>query len=904
MNSIPDIQSPDFKLLFESVPGLYLILSPDLIILNASDTYLRATMTKRDEIIGHHLFDVFPDNPNDADATGTKNLKASLDRVIEKHIPDIMRIQKYDVAKPGSQGKIFEERYWSPVNSPVLDKSGKLVYIIHRVEDVTEFVKLKQKVGRNSEKGTVQPRTEDSFWKKHTGSLGFAIVTIFIILITTAFYFQEKEVNSSKDWVIHTYKVLGHIQALSKKIDDITLSVRSYIIMGDEEYLKPYKKVISLTADNPNSSGTSDLSIFGEIFLLKELTFDNPTQQRSLDELKDTMKERLDYLAGVIELRKTQGIDAVIKQAYVTKGREQLDNIYRLMDIITLHENQLLAERTKENEHTSHVNHIFVFSGIVIFYMGLMLSLYFMQLHARRAQKMEMEIYFRAEEISKSNEKLQTLNQEVSDSRTYLKNIINHIPDPIFVKDMQHRWVEGNGALWDLFGKQENELLGKSDYDFFPKEEADVFWQKDEEVFVSRKSNTNIENFTDAAGMTHIISTKKACFNGPKGNPILVGVIRDITELTRIQEELKKANSEARGLLASIVEYSEDAIMSNTLDGIISSWNRGAEQLFEYSAEEIIGKHIFLIMPEERQKEEQIIVNQLREDKHIEHFETIRKTKDGRRIPISLTTSPLYDVNGTVIGASKIARDITNRKQTEASMIHYMQELERSNQELDDFAYIASHDLKEPLRGLFNHATFLLEDYKDTLDADGVRRLQRLSYLSQRMERLVNDLLYFARLGRAELAVQETNPNDVVNEIKQMMEFSLKERNAHITVHPMPNIICDKTKITEVFRNLITNAMKYNDKAEPSIEVGYLEKQGEHKEVFYVKDNGVGIEKEFYQEIFRIFKRLQQSSDKETGTGVGLTFVKKIVERHKGQVWLESELGKGSVFYFNINQGV
>ena len=240
--------------------------------------------------------------------------------------------------------------------------------------------------------------------------------------------------------------------------------------------------------------------------------------------------------------------------------------------------------------------------------------------------------------------------------------------------------------------------------------------------------------------------------------------------------------------------------------------------------------------------------------------------------------------------------------------IVYMGELERSNQELDDFAYIASHDLKEPLRGLFNHATFLLEDYRDKIDEDGVRRLTRLGLLCQRMERLINDLMYFSRLGRAELAVQVTDPNAIIAEIQQMMETVLSERHARIVVpRVLPGIVCDKPRVTEVFRNLISNAVKYNDKPERIVEIGFLgsveTRQGSEKNIFYVKDNGIGIDPEYHQEIFRIFKRLQNAPDgQDTGTGVGLTFVKKIIERHGGRIWLESESGKGTVFYFSLNR--
>lgn len=142
---------PDFRLLFESAPGLYLVLDAELTILGASDAYLAATLTKRDQILGHHLFEIFPDNPNDLAATGVDNLRASLDRVIKDRKPDAMALQKYDIPLPGSSPPVFEERFWSPLNAPVLGQAGELLYIIHRVEDVTEFVRLKNQTSSSEE---------------------------------------------------------------------------------------------------------------------------------------------------------------------------------------------------------------------------------------------------------------------------------------------------------------------------------------------------------------------------------------------------------------------------------------------------------------------------------------------------------------------------------------------------------------------------------------------------------------------------------------------------------------------------------------------------------------------------------------------------------------------------------
>jgi two-component system sensor kinase FixL len=275
------------------------------------------------------------------------------------------------------------------------------------------------------------------------------------------------------------------------------------------------------------------------------------------------------------------------------------------------------------------------------------------------------------------------------------------------------------------------------------------------------------------------------------------------------------------------------------------------------------------------------------------------KRKDGSVFPMELGVNEMK-MEGARMFVGTI-RDITQRKEAEREIQQYLNALKRSNQELDDFAYIASHDLKEPLRGLNNNAIFLKQDYEDKIGPDGVKRLGRMTYLCERMERLVNDLLYFSRLGRQEMAIQKTDLNEVVADIVSMMESMLHETQAAIRVpQKLPVIICDRPRITEVFRNLITNAVKYNDKTDRWVEIGCEKKDG--RNVFYVRDNGIGIAQQFYGDVFRIFKRLNEEDDSVKGTGVGLTFVKKIIERYDGQIWIESEIGKGTTFYFTIHE--
>jgi signal transduction histidine kinase len=226
-------------------------------------------------------------------------------------------------------------------------------------------------------------------------------------------------------------------------------------------------------------------------------------------------------------------------------------------------------------------------------------------------------------------------------------------------------------------------------------------------------------------------------------------------------------------------------------------------------------------------------------------------------------------------------------------------ELQQSNKELDDFAYIASHDLKEPLRGIHNFSIFLLEDYADKLDEDGRSKLETLIRLTRRMEALIDSLLHFSRLGRVDLAIDQVDLNVIVREAVDSLDINLKEAGIELRIpRRLPTVRADRARVGEIFYNLIVNAMKYNDKERKWIEVGFLDAVEGHAPVFYVRDNGIGIQAKHFDSVFRIFKRLHARG----GTGAGLTIVKKIVERHSGKIWVESAYGEGTTFYFTLGE--
>jgi light-regulated signal transduction histidine kinase (bacteriophytochrome) len=236
-------------------------------------------------------------------------------------------------------------------------------------------------------------------------------------------------------------------------------------------------------------------------------------------------------------------------------------------------------------------------------------------------------------------------------------------------------------------------------------------------------------------------------------------------------------------------------------------------------------------------------------------------------------------------------------------------ELERSNRELASFAYAASHDLKEPLRGIYNYSTILLEDYAQILDDDGIECLETVVTLSVRMETLINALLRLAQLGQAQLRKQATDIDELLNQLIDLFRASRQDSQLFDIRIPrlLPTIQCDSVLVNEVFSNLIANAFKYNDKAEQWVEIGYLDSHEQHPTgqtslppVFYVRDNGIGIPEHHRETIFRLFKRLHSQEKYGGGVGAGLAIVKKIVELHNGRIWVESTVGTGSTFYFTL----
>ena len=419
--------------------------------------------------------------------------------------------------------------------------------------------------------------------------------------------------------------------------------------------------------------------------------------------------------------------------------------------------------------------------------------------------------------------------------------------------------------------------------------------------------------FLSVAGMT--ISREIGVSAGARAqlkalNADLEQRVEQRTAALQSEVAVRKRTEEMRERLAAIVDSSDDAIVSKTLDGTISAWNRGAEKVFGYSAAEIVGKPMLVLLPPERIDEESGILARIRSGKRVDHFETVRVRKDGTNIDVSVTISPIRDGNGTIVGVSKVARDITRRKTDELEIRNLNEELEEriakrteelaaANHELEAFSYSVSHDLRVPLRHIAGFSRILVNDFGPVMAVEAREYLQLIEDAVRRMGQLVEDLLNLAKLGQQSLKLCRTESNPIVDAVISILEPECEGREVEWRIAKLPALECDPILMTQVFQNLLGNALKYSrNRPCAVIEVDSIQQRGKPP-VIFVRDNGAGFNRKYADRLFGVFQRFHTDSEFE-GTGVGLATVHRIIQKHGGTIWAESEVDHGATFYFAL----
>lgn len=556
-------------------------------------------------------------------------------------------------------------------------------------------------------------------------------------------------------------------------------------------------------------------------------------------------------------------------------------------------------------------------------------------------------------------------------------------------------------------------VVGKSVYKIIAPEDRDRFREFNERVCGGERGSLQFD-IVGLDGKRRHMETHAAPLRQSNGTTVHLGLTHDITE--------RKQRERAAFLLTAIIDSSEDAIISKDLNGVVTSWNKSAQRLFGYTAEEAIGQSIAtLLIPDDRQEEETDILARLRRGERVDHFETVRRRKDGTLLDISLTISPVRDAEGRIIGASKIARDITERKRIRSELfesearfrqladtmpqmvwtarpdgyVDYYNErwydftgaqrdtfgdaswhaffhpedlqrtrdswqaavrstgsysaeyrlwdgrenrwrwfvgravpvrdasgkiakwfgtstdideqkrveddLRRANTDLEQFAFSASHDLQEPLRTVKIYTELLMRRYADKIDRDALNLLQFVCSGATRMEALVSDLLTYTQVTKLQKSTEMADAKAALEAALANLSTAIADARAQVSSGPLPSLRMHATHLQQLFQNLISNAIKYRS-PERSPVVNIAAERRNECWLFTVSDNGIGIEPEYRESIFGLFKRLH-TADQYSGTGIGLALCQRIVERYDGRIWVESEPGQGSAFHFLLPGG-
>jgi len=479
--------------------------------------------------------------------------------------------------------------------------------------------------------------------------------------------------------------------------------------------------------------------------------------------------------------------------------------------------------------------------------------------------------------------------EELQDNVNRLRSTVNLSPDTITIhRDGKLLFI--NQAGLSLFGAQsEEQLLGVDIFDFIHYSFKDKINKRIEEMVKYMKQVPVIDitiKRLDGSYLDVSIASTPVLYHSI---PHVITIIRDISE--------RKKNEEIKNQLASIVLNSSDAIYAISIDGQIQSWNPGAEKLYGYSERDAIGRNISIVVPDFKQNELNHLLNKVAKGERIESLETKRQKKDKTIIDISLTLSPIWDEAGLVTSVSAISRDITFKKQVEEELRRYAEELALSNEELYVFSYAASHDLQEPLRSIQNFLETLNKKYKKRLGPEMEEQITSADDGVTRMYRLITDFLMYSRVGTERAVKEDVDCNLALKDALANLELAVKESKATINQFTLPKIYGNFVQMTQVFQNLIANAIKYQGENTPKVDISAEKK--DNMWLFAVKDNGIGIEQWFSERIFIVFQKLHDHR-KYPGSGIGLALCKRVIEKHGGKIWFESEVGKGTTFYFTL----
>ena len=482
------------------------------------------------------------------------------------------------------------------------------------------------------------------------------------------------------------------------------------------------------------------------------------------------------------------------------------------------------------------------------------------------------------------------------------RGLLEAAPDAMVVVNRNGEIVLLNVQAEKQFGYRRDELLGRKVKSIIPEGFAERLiadGTRTAAEALAQQIGTGIElNGRRKDGSEFPIEIMLSPLESAEGI-LVTAAIRDITERKRIEDALRDSEERFRLMASGIKDYAN--VMLDP-EGFIVSWNEGGERLKGFRAEEIVGQHFSRFYSAEDIRKG-LPAMELKQAKETGRFEGEgwRVRKDGSRFLANIVITALRDEKGKLRGFGKITRDITERRRAEEHLTKTMEDLKRSNEELGQFAYVASHDLQEPLRMVASYTQLLAQRYKGRLDSDADEFIAFAVDGCNRMQGLIQDLLSYSRAGANAEPLREISCEGALEKTLRNLRPTIQDSGATVTHDALPTIMTDETQLVQVFQNLIANAIKYHGAEPPLVHVSATRNSG-NEWVFSVRDNGMGMEPQYFERIFILFQRLHGQKE-FAGTGIGLAMCKKIVDRLGGRIWVESQPAKGSTFYFALPAG-
>ena len=509
-----------------------------------------------------------------------------------------------------------------------------------------------------------------------------------------------------------------------------------------------------------------------------------------------------------------------------------------------------------------------------------------------------LELAQQTDELTRSRQSLETQSLTLQSEVRY-RALLEAAPDAMVISDAQGRIILINAETERLFNYSRGQLIGQPVEILVPERFREKHPQQ-RQGYTAHPHTRTMDGGLELRGLRKDGSEFPAEIAlSPLETPdgvLMTAAIRDISVRKLAEDALRQSEERLRMIVSNAKDY---AILMLDPKGIVVSWNEGAERIKGYRADEIIGQHFSrFYTPEDISdgKPAMELETAARDERAEDEGWRIRK--DGSRFFANVVITALRDEAGHLRGFGKITRDITERKKSDEQLVKTIGELNRSNDELQQFAYVSSHDLQEPLRMVASYTQLLAKRYKGRLDSDADEFIAFAVDGCNRMQGLIQDLLAYSRAGTNGKPLSEVSSDEALQTALSNLRITIADSGALVTRDPLPPLMMDEIQLTQVFQNLVGNAIKYRRTEVPRVHVSAT-KNGENESIFSVRDNGLGIAPQYFERIFILFQRLH-GRDEFEGTGIGLAICKKILERLGGRIWVESQPEKGSTFYFAL----